>query len=165
MQIHFIVAMSSNRVIGNQGKLPWHLPNDLRHFKNLTMGKNILMGRKTFESIKKPLLGRNSYVLSRNREWKKDSAVVFYSKEEVLQSAISELFVVGGEELYRLFLPECNKIYLTLVHAEVMGDTYFPLVKNFHKKSQQYHEPDEKHHYAYSFIEYVRKYRYTDPLK
>lgn len=156
MLISFVVAMSENRVIGRNGQLPWKLSNDLRRFKELTIGKNILMGRKTFESINKPLPNRNNFVLTRNDDFNRNDLVIFHSKEDVLKSNIKELIVIGGADIYELFLPECQRIYLTLVHTIIDGDIYFPHFFGFLEKSRQFYRHDEKHQYDYSFIEYER---------
>lgn len=156
MRISFIVAMSENRVIGIDGKLPWHLPNDLQHFKKLTVGKNILMGRKTFESIKQPLPHRQNFVLTNNREFVRSGVTCFHTKVEALNSGLEDLIVIGGEDTFRLFLPECQKIYLTLVHTSLLGDTHFPAFTGFNEVSCQFHDKDDRHCVAYSFFEYER---------
>lgn len=156
MKISFIAAMSENRVIGDNGQLPWHLPNDLKHFKKLTLGNHILMGRKTFDSLKKPLPNRSNYVLTTNRDFKPDNVSIVHKKQEVLQLPIDELMIIGGEELFRLFMPECERIYLTLVHTVMRGDAYFPELEGFIEISRHNCPQDERHLYTYSFIEYVR---------
>lgn len=156
MKITFIAAMSENRVIGIQGKLPWHLPNDLKHFKNLTLGKDILMGRKTLVSLKHPLPNRRNYVLTTDMDFSHPHVQVFHNKQEVLQSGISELFIIGGEEIFKLFMLECEKIYLTVVHAHLEGDAYFPEFAGFIEKSRQFHPNDAQHGYNYSFLEYIK---------
>lgn len=163
MNIIFIAAMSENRVLGREGKLPWHLPNDLRQFKKLTLGKNVLMGRKTYESLQRPLPNRNNYVLTKSGDGYPEQVGVFHSKAEVLTSNFNELFVIGGEEIFRLFLPDCQKIYLTLVHAVVAGDAYFPEFKGFIEINRENFESDEKHLYKYSFIEYMRPTHHVLP--
>lgn len=159
MQVSLIVAMSENRVIGKLGKLPWHLPNDLIHFKKLTTGKNILMGRKTFDSIGRALPNRNNLVLTKNLDLRADAITVFHSKEELLDSKLDELMVIGGEEIYKLFLPECRKIYLTLVHDVVAGDAFFPDFHGFYENNRETYESDRLHAYRYSFIEYLKNER------
>ncbi|MFM7738727.1 MAG: dihydrofolate reductase, partial [Planctomycetota bacterium] len=117
--LSLIVAASDNDVIGREGQLPWRLSADLRRFKRLTMGHHLIMGRKTFESIGRPLPGRTTIVLSRQRDYAPAGVVVAHSPEEVLKlvAADSEPFVVGGAEIYRLLLPWVGKIYLTRVHC------------------------------------------------
>ena len=126
--ISLIVAMARNGVIGRDNALPWHLSEDLRRFKAATLGKPILMGRKTFESIGHALPGRTNLVLTRNRGWTAPGAVAVHSIEAALALAgdAAELVVIGGAEIFRLVMPFARRIYLTHVHAEVAGDTYFP---------------------------------------
>lgn len=128
MRHSLIVAMSENRVIGRGGQLPWHLSADLRRFRHLTMGHTIIMGRKTFESIGKPLPGRNSIVISRQPGYQPPGVRVARSLEDAERMAggDSEVFFIGGGQLYRQALPRVERIYLTLVHATVDGDTDFP---------------------------------------
>lgn len=128
MIISLIAAMDRNRLIGNNNQLPWHLPADFAHFKSVTMGKPIIMGRKTFESIGKALPGRTNIVLSRNPETQFDGAVCV----ESLEAAISvvpdaeEVMVIGGSTIYEMLLPCINRMYLTYVDAEFEGDAWFP---------------------------------------
>ncbi|WP_156826913.1 dihydrofolate reductase [Geopsychrobacter electrodiphilus] len=128
--ISIIVAMARNRCIGRDGRLPWHLSGDLQRFKQLTMGHSLLMGRKTFESIGRPLPGRTSYVLSRDAAFNAPGCHAFGDISAALVAAEAagenELFVCGGEEIYRQMLPRCGRIYLTELEREVTGDAYFP---------------------------------------
>ena len=126
--VSLIVAMAQNGVIGRDNTLPWRLPKDLKRFKNSTLGKPILMGRKTFESIGRPLPGRPNLVLTRDRSWGADGVTVVHSVEEALfhTGGCDELVAIGGAEVYRLVLPFARRIYLTHVHADVPGDTFFP---------------------------------------
>lgn len=123
-----IVAMSENRVIGRAGRLPWRLAADLRRFKRLTMGHHLIMGRKTFEAIGRLLPGRTTIVVTRQAGYRAAGALVAGSLAEACQLAggDDEAFVVGGGELYRQALPQAERLYLTLVHAHVEGDTFFP---------------------------------------
>ena len=129
-----IVAMAENRVIGINNKLPWHLPNDLKYFKQVTMGKPIVMGRKTFESIGKPLPGRTNIVITRNAGWVSDGVKVAHSLNQAYELAAaigeidgqSELMIIGGDQIYQSSLSEVDRIYLTQVHASVEGDAWFP---------------------------------------
>ncbi|HXW53721.1 MAG TPA: dihydrofolate reductase [Myxococcota bacterium] len=155
MKVSFVVAMSENRVIGKDGQLPWHLPNDLKRFRALTLGKHVLMGRRTFDSLKAPLSGRNNLVLSKKAQVSDPQVRVFRSKEEVLRSGIDELMVIGGEEIFRLFLPECQRIFLTLLHAQIVGDTYFPEFNGFHEVHRSFYAGDSRHSVNYSFLEYA----------
>jgi dihydrofolate reductase len=126
--ISLVVAMARNRVIGRNNALPWRLSGDLKRFKATTLGKPVLMGRKTFESIGKPLPGRRNIVLTRDRDWRAEGVEVVRSVDEALQlaSGTPELAVIGGAEVYRLVLPVTDRIHLTRVEAEVAGDTLFP---------------------------------------
>ncbi len=132
MLISLIVAMAKNRTIGCQGKLPWHLPEDLQHFKRETMGHTLLMGRKTYQSIGRPLPGRSSFIVSRNPQFVAPDCQVFGVLAAALAAAEAagetELFICGGEELYRQTLPLCHRIYLTELAEEVAGDRYFPVI-------------------------------------
>lgn len=129
-----IVAMDRKRVIGRDNSLPWHIPEDLRHFRELTMGKPLVMGRRTWESIGRPLPGRPSLVISRDPAFAADGAEVFRSLEAALQRAESlaarsgadEIMVIGGAQIYAEALPRVARLYITEVHAEVPGDTWFP---------------------------------------
>jgi len=125
--ISIIVAMAKNRVIGNKGQLPWQLPEDLRRFKELTMGQTLLMGRKTFESIGGPLPGRKIIVLSRNPSYRAAGCTMAGDLKSGIASADGdELFICGGGEIYRQALPLAERIYLTELEHEVVGDTFFP---------------------------------------
>jgi dihydrofolate reductase len=128
LQLALVVAMARNGVIGRGNGLPWHLPEDLRHFKALTLGKPILMGRRTYETIGRPLPGRDNLVLTREREWRAEGVSTVHSLDEALERAqrASELMVIGGAEVYRLTLPLAQRIYLTEVLVDVEGDTLFP---------------------------------------
>jgi len=128
MRISLIVAMDRRGVIGANGGLPWHLPADLKHFKAVTMGKPIVMGRKTHESIGRVLPGRENIVLTRDRNYAAPGCTVLRSVEEVLAHCrpATEIMVMGGAELYAQFLPRADRVYLTQIHADVDGDTFFP---------------------------------------
>lgn len=136
MIVSLIVAMARNRVIGIGGRLPWHFSEDLKYFKRLTMSKPIIMGRKTFESIGKPLPGRVNIVVTRNQNYAAEGVTVVGS----LQSAIAhvadfeEVFVIGGEEIFKLALPAAHRVYLTVIDAEFEGDTFFPHLPSDFKK-------------------------------
>jgi dihydrofolate reductase len=129
MQISVIVAMSENRVIGREGRLPWHLPADLKRFRTLTMGHPILMGRKTFESIGRVLPGRVNFVITRQKDYRIEGAKTVGSLQAALDQCrlfASECFIIGGGEIYREALARVDQLYLTLIHQEIEGDAYFP---------------------------------------
>ncbi len=157
MEIIFIAAMSENHVIGINGTLPWHLPNDLRRFKALTTGEHVLMGRKTFDSIGKALPNRHNLVLTTNEDFSAPQVETVLQREQLLERDFNRLFVIGGEEIYRLFWSDCHRIYLTLVHTTLAGDRFFPKLHGFAMHASEKHMRDERHAHDYSFIEYVRK--------
>jgi dihydrofolate reductase len=155
-RVSLIVAMDESGVIGLSGRLPWKQPADLIHFKVLTMGKPMLMGRKTFESIGRPLPGRTSIVLTRDQSWRREGALAVHSLEEALQhaSGASELMVIGGAEVYRLTLAHAHRVYLTRIHATVQGDTHFPEVdfRQWRELERQDFAADARHQYAMTFL-------------
>lgn len=158
-QVSMIVAMTDNGVIGSQNKLLWHLPNDLQYFKAVTMGKPIIMGRKTFDSIKRPLPGRQNIVLTRQDAATFPGCDVVSSVEEALKVAKGEeVMIVGGAEIYKLFLPLATKMYVTWVDANLSGETVFPLWNrlDWEVQSEEAHVMDQKHAYAYTFTVYHR---------
>lgn len=125
--ISLIVAMAENRTIGRDNKMPWKLPADLKRFKELTTGHAVIMGRKTFDSIGKPLANRQNIVISRNPDFKAKGAEVAVSLPKALEAAKGdEVFVIGGEQIYNEALPLADRIYLTLIHEEIDGDAFFP---------------------------------------
>jgi dihydrofolate reductase len=156
MRLSIVVAMAANRVIGRDNQLPWHLPADLKHFKQLTTGKPILMGRKTWESIGRPLPERTNIVITRDTDYTAAGCVVVHSIDAALRAAghNDEVMVIGGSELYRQVLPQVTTIYLTRVHADIEGDTVFPEIdeSEWREVERIDCEPDEKNAYAYSFI-------------
>ena len=156
MKLSVIVAMAANRVIGHANRLPWHLPADLKHFKATTLGKPVLMGRKTWESIGRPLPGRTNIVITRDTAYTADGCVVVHSLDEAIRVAgeAEEAMVIGGAELYRQALPLADTLYLTLVHGEFTGDTRFPEWRQdeWREIGRVDHEPDESNPHAYSFL-------------
>ena len=128
MKISIIVAMAANRVIGHDNRLPWHLPADLKHFKATTMGRPIIMGRKTWESIGRPLPGRTNVVVTRDRQYNAEGCVVVHSIDEALAACRDhdEVMVIGGADFYRQVLPQASTIYMTRIHQDFEGDTLFP---------------------------------------
>ena len=155
--LELVVAVAENDVIGRGNQLPWHLPADLRHFKSLTFGKPVLMGRKTYESIGKALPGRTNIVLSRSEEFSPSDCVVVKTLDDARIAAGTEpaLMVIGGAEIYRQCLPYASRIHLTLIHAQIEnGDTIFAGWRGGEWKasSRERHEADDRNAYAYSFI-------------
>ena len=128
MKLSLIAALSTNRVIGKYNRLPWHLSADLKRFKAITWGKPILMGRKTHESIGRPLPGRKNIVLSSDPNYRTEGCTTAHSLAEAMEMAgeAEELMIIGGSSLYELFLPEADRLYLTLIEREFEGDAYFP---------------------------------------
>lgn len=153
--ISLIVAMDENRLIGRGGQLPWKLPNDLKHFKALTLGKTVLMGRKTWDSLGKPLPQRENWVLTRDANFSATGCRKFHDLKTALTAHRGgELMVIGGAELYRQTLPLAQRLYLTQVHAQLQGDTWFPDLDRAHwrESAREDHAADERHARAYSFI-------------
>ncbi len=149
--------MASNRVIGLNNKMPWHLSADLKKFKQITMGSPILMGRKTFESIGRPLPGRTNIIISRNTDYQQAGCLVFNNLETALQSASElthELFVIGGSDLYQTLLPLADNLYLTLINQAIAGDTYFPEINlnEWIEVAREDINDDTSTSFSYSFL-------------
>jgi dihydrofolate reductase len=159
--ISLIVAMAQNGVIGRDNSLPWRLPEDLRRFRAFTLGKPILMGRKTFESLGRPLPERTNLVLTRDRSWFAHGVIVVHSLEQALAQAGSsaELVAIGGAEIYRLLLPLARRIYLTHVHADVPGDSTFPEFDptQWADVECSSHPADDAHAYPLTFVTLERR--------
>lgn len=160
MRLSIIVAMDRNGLIGAESRLPWRLSADLRRFKALTMGKPIIMGRKTHESIGRPLPGRVNVVVSANPDYRADGCTVCDSLQSALQAVDDhdEVFVIGGASLYEPVLLFADRIYLTEVHAALEGDTWFPSWdrSQWQELERSDHPPDERNEYPYSFVVLVR---------
>lgn len=163
MHIALVVAAAENNVIGKNNQLLWRLPNDMKFFKNTTWGMPVIMGRKTFESLGKPLAGRTNMVITRQDAWKAPGVRIVKSLEEAIAAAADtdakEAFVIGGGEIYALALPLARRIYLTRVHTTLEGDTYFPEFdqQEWELLSNLDFPADEKHAYPYSFQVWGRK--------
>lgn len=161
--VSLIVAMSSNRVIGRGGDLPWHLPADLRHFKKTTMGHHLIIGRATWDEVGKPLPGRTMVVVTRNRDFSADGVLVAHSVEEALALARddNEPFIGGGAEIYRqaLVADLVDRLYITRVHARVEGDTFFPPIDldQWLLADRVDHPADKKNEHPYTFERYDRR--------
>lgn len=161
MIISLIAAMASNGVIGRDNQMPWHLPADFKHFKALTLGKPIIMGRKTFESIgSRPLPGRTNVVVTRDTAFQAEGCVVVHDVEAALvaEPDAAEVMIIGGTNLYTQLLPRADRLYLTEVHAEVEGDASFPPIdcKRWREMSREDHPADARHSHSYSFVRYER---------
>ena len=166
IQLAAIVAAAENGVIGRNNALPWHLSQDLKYFKRVTMGKPIVMGRKTFESIGKPLPGRTNIVITRNPLYQAEGVKVASSLDEALLLAsdialidgVEELLVIGGAEIYRESIPRADRLYLTEVHASVEGDALLPDIDwmRWREVSRERHRAEAPNPYDYSFVVYER---------
>jgi dihydrofolate reductase len=162
MSISIIVAVSQNNIIGKDNQLIWRLPDDLKRFKSLTLGHPIIMGRKTFDSIGKPLPGRTSIVITRDSTFAPEGVWVAHSIDEAIQMAQNltqdEVFIIGGGDIYKQTLPIAQKIFLTTVNLEVEGDTTFEItdLNNWEEVRNEHHTSDEKHAYSFNFIDLVR---------
>lgn len=160
-RISLIAACDRNRVIGRDNQLPWRLPADLQHFKSITMGKPMLMGRKTWESLPGILPGRPHIVLTRDPDYRAEGASVVTAIPAALAAAgeAVELMVVGGAEIYRLLLPMAQRVYLTEVEAEVEGDAFFPQLPDtdWVEHAREFRPADERHAFPYHFVTYLRR--------
>jgi dihydrofolate reductase len=167
MRLALIAAVAENGIVGRGNKLPWHLPEDLKYFKRITLGKPVVMGRKTWDSIGRPLPGRTNIVISRQPNLELEGASVVADLPAALRLAESvgrtdgseELMVIGGSEIYALALPIAQRLYLTEVHAEVAGDAAFPAWHRdeWEESSRQRHSASETNPYDYSFVIYNRR--------
>ncbi|HMR92352.1 MAG TPA: dihydrofolate reductase [Chitinophagaceae bacterium] len=157
MIISLVVAAANNHVIGKDNQLLWKLPNDMRHFKNITWGMPVVMGRKTFESLGRPLPGRKNLVLTKQADWEAEGVLPVKKIEDAIflvqQMDVKEMMVIGGGEIYQAVFDKAKRIYLTRVDGEPEGDTFFPPIdpKKWRLVSKQDQEADEKHAYNYSF--------------
>lgn len=162
LRLSLIVAAAENGAIGKDNKMPWHLPADLQYFKKVTMGKPVVMGRKTFESIGQPLPGRTNIVITRDKSYRQEGVEVLHDlsaaeaacEDFAVFEDFSEMMFIGGAEIYKQVLPEIDRIYLTQVHAEFEADTYFPELEKskWTVVSEQRFAADDKNPYDYSFI-------------
>ena len=165
--VTLIAAMADNRVIGRDNQLPWHLPEDLKYFKKVTLGKPIVMGRKTYQSIGRPLPGRANIVLTRDTSFSAEGVSVYNTIDKALEAAtaiatadgVDEVMVIGGAELYQSLLSRADRLYLTRVHASVEGDAYFPELdwSEWQQTFNEQHTSTSEHILAYSFSRYQRK--------
>lgn len=165
MIISLIAALAKNRVIGKDNDLPWHLPDDMKFFMQSTKGHCVIMGRKNYDSLPpkyRPLANRTNIVVTRQQDFKAEGCHVVHSLEDALvfakQQSESEVFVIGGAEIYKQALPYANLLYLTEIDAIIEGDTYFPQVDDtkFIEQSRIKHTADEKHKYSFDFVLYKK---------
>jgi dihydrofolate reductase len=162
MNISLVVAASTNNVIGIKGIMPWHLPNDLKHFKNVTWAMPVIMGRKTFEALGKPLAGRKNIIITRQKDYKPEATIAVQSLDDAITTAkdmdAKEVMVIGGGEIYKMAWEKANRIYLTRIKLETEGDTFFPEInpKEWKLVNQQNFDADEKNAYPHSFQTWER---------
>lgn len=159
--ISLLWAMDENRLIGKDNDLPWRLPEDLKYFKKVTMGHPIVMGRKTYESIGRPLPGRQNIIITRNPNYKVDGCDVFHSIDEFLsyyKSQSGEIFVIGGAEIFKATIPFADRLYVTKIHETFTGNAYFPELDmgKWSLISSEQGIRDEKNPYDYEFLVYER---------
>lgn len=163
MEKIIMAAKAKNNVIGKDNKLVWHLPADLRFFKQTTKGHTLIMGRKTFESLANPLPHRDSWIVTRNENYKAEGATVFHSLEEAIatgeQKGLDTVFILGGGEIYRQSMKLADKLIITEVHENFEGDTVFPEIDMniWQEASREAHQADEKNKYNFAFVTYIRK--------
>ncbi|MFT4652887.1 MAG: dihydrofolate reductase [Patiriisocius sp.] len=163
MKISMIAAMAKNRVIGKDNKMPWHLSADLKHFKSVTLGKPVIMGRKTYESIGKALPGRKNIVITANQAYSLSDAIVVHSCDSALRIAsleAPEVMIIGGGAIYEAFLPKAEQLFLTFIDLEIEGDTQFPDYKkagSWIELEREAHKIDDKNGYNYTFVKLARE--------
>jgi dihydrofolate reductase len=160
MSISFILAMDLQQAIGLGNDLPWRLPADLAYFRKTTSDHTILMGRKTYESIGKPLPNRTNVIITKNKDFTAEGCIIVHSVEEaVAHFAGEEVFVIGGAEVFKLFMPVVDRLYITLIEHEFEADTYFPDfdIDDWQLLSSEEGITDEKNPYAFSFLVYEKR--------
>lgn len=163
-----MVAASTNNVIGKNNELPWKLPNDFKYFKNKTWGLTVMMGRKTYESLQRPLAGRYNIVITKNHDWSADGVTVSHTLEDALAKAretdCKKIFIIGGAEIFKQTIHLINTIYLTRVEGEFDGDAFYPVINpgEWEMISEDKHLKDDKHAYSYAFQIWKKK---TKPAK
>jgi len=156
-----IAAAAENNALGKDNKIVWHLPNDYKRFKRLTSGHHIIMGRKTFESIQKPLPDRTNIIVTRQKDYQVPGCIIVDSIEKALQACPQgqDSFIIGGGEIYTIGLPHADKIELTRVHGSFEADAFFPEINDTEWKleASEFNEKDEKHNYDYTYLTFIRK--------
>lgn len=161
MAIALIVGLSENYCIGNHNQLPWRQSADLQRFKRLTMGKPVIMGRKTYESIGKPLPGRANIIVTRDKNYQAEGCIIEHSLEQAVENHLHlpEFFIIGGEQIFKEALPLADRMYLTWIHAQIEGDAFFPkwATREWREVEREDHTADEKNEYDYSFVKLERR--------
>jgi dihydrofolate reductase len=161
MKITLIVAMARDRVIGKDNQMPWHLPADLKHFKSKTMGKPMIMGRNTYESIGRPLPGRHNIVVTRDTSLEIEGCTVVNDLDAAIEAVGDEpeVMVIGGQKLFEQYLPKADRLELTIIDARIDGDTHFPeySMQEWEEVSREEHDADEKNPHPYTFLSLVRR--------
>ena len=157
MAIKIIAALSTNRVIGNKGKIPWYIRGELKRFRDITMGHNVVMGRKTYESIGKILEGRRNIIITKNKSFKADGAIVENSYDKALKKCLGnkDIFIIGGSTIYEVAINSCDYLYLTLINKSFSGDTYFPKYNpNKWTLINEIRNYDFENKFSYSYLSY-----------
>ena len=167
MRVSMIVAMAENRVIGRDGGMPWHLSADLKYFKRVTMGAPVIMGRKTFDSIGRPLPGRINIIVTRDLDHSHDGVDTVYdmksafslAQQKAMKDGKTEIFVIGGAQIYELALPDADRLYITEIHQTIQGDAIFPPFdkEEWVETARELHEPETDGGPAFSFVRWDRK--------
>lgn len=158
-----MVARSDNRVIGKNNELVWHMPADLKYFRETTLGHYVVMGRKTYESVNKPLPGRTNVIITRQPNYNREGCTVVHTVEDAFslgeRDGQTEIFILGGSQIYERTIDVADRIYLTEIKAEFEGDAYFPEIDatQWEELKREEHEPDEKNPYPYAFVVLERK--------
>lgn len=171
MLLSIIVAVSENGVIGLNNQLIWRLPDDLKRFKKLTLGHPMIMGRKTFESIGKPLPGRQSIIITRDKNFSFEGTIVVHSLDDAIVEAkktgTDEAFVIGGGDIYNQVQKVSDKLYITEVHTETEGDTFFKIENPdlWEEVAREKHLSDEKHEFSFDFVDFRRKTQFESTVK
>lgn len=161
--ISFIVAADENNLIGKDNQLPWHLPSDMKYFKNQTWGMTVIMGRKSLDSLGKPLQGRTNIVVTRNKDWQHEGVQVAHSVEEAIalakKTGAKEIFILGGAQIFKESMPLADRIYLTRIHHQFNGDAYFPEIQDgkWVMVKKRFCPADEKNKYDHTFQVWERK--------
>lgn len=158
MRVSTIVAAAENNAIGKDGAMPWHLPDDLKFFKTHTSGHPVIMGRKTFDTLKKPLPGRTNIVLTRDKNYKADGVEVYHSIDKAVERAKQidddEIFIIGGAKIYEQALDYYDRVYLTRVHSSFEADAFFPELNmnDWQIVEETFHPADDRHNYSFTFF-------------